>query len=468
MKRLFILAVGALLALPLTAQNNLTLYNMKTVPQRFYVNPARQSDAKVFVGVPGISSAYFDFGLTTFKIRDILNAIETDNQGNNVFVVEEFAKGFKKNNVLSLNNSLDVLSFGLKLKKNYVFMNYSVHSNIRLSFPGDLFQFLAEGNGGRNLNRKFDFGFGFDALQYGELGFGYNREIIADKLTVGARVKFVKGFNVINTAKSELNFTTDKQTFDYLVQSDIEINTANSFQNFGGSDPFNNLDSEPVTAGDVLGAFFGGGNRGIGLDIGMEFTPTKAFTLSASITNLGRINWNTNTFNWKSQNPGATYTYTGLEIEDAFNFNQNELENALERIGDTITSRFDLNENNESFKTGMFAQFYLGGNYNVAKHHNAGILFHGTFYNKTIDPAITLSWNSRLTRILGISASYSVANNSFVNAGAGISLNFGSVQTYFVSDNLIGLFAHKSVNTVNLRTGMNLTFGRKGKKKGRK
>jgi hypothetical protein len=54
-----------------------------------------------------------------------------------------------------------------------------------------------------------------------------------------------------------------------------------------------------------------------------------------------------------------------------------------------------------------------------------------------------------------------------VNAGLGLSLNTGPIQTYFVSDNIIGLFAHKSVNTINLRAGMNVTIGR-GEKKAKK
>lgn len=466
MKKVFLTLAVVLVGLSGYAQNNLTLYNMKPIPQKFYANPARHSDAKVFIGVPGASSLYFDFGLTTFRIKDILNAIESDNQGNNTFVVSEFASKFKKKNVLMLNNSIDILSFGFKLKKNYFMFNTSLSSNIRVSFPGDFFQFISEGNGGKNLNRKFDFGFGMDMLQYSEFGFGYSREILKDKLTVGGRVRFIKGLNVINTAKSEFNFTTDAETYDYLLQSDIEINTANSFSGFEG-DPFaeGGLEGQEITASEVINQFFSGGNRGTAIDLGLEFTPSKQFTFSASVVNLGKIKWSTNTYNWKSRNPGATYRYSGLELDDALNFSSGDIDRELEELGDTIKSVFKLDENNNSFKTGLFAQFYLAGQYNLTKNHNAGILFHGSFYHKTIDPAITLSWNSKLTRVFGASISYSVANNSFVNAGAGLSINLGGFQTYIVSDNIIGLFAHESVNTINVRTGMNITIGRKEKSK---
>ena len=186
--------------------------------------------------------------------------------------------------------------------------------------------------------------------------------------------------------------------------------------------------------------------------------------MSASITNLGRITWNTNTYNWKSENPSATYQFTGLNIENALDFDGDDVETAFNKLSDTLQSTFRLNNNTESFTTGLFAQFYVGGNLNFTKNHNAGVLLHGSVYKKTLDPAITLSWNSKLTRVLGVSLSYSVANNSIVNAGLGFSLNAGPIQTYFVSDNLIGLFAHKQANTINMRTGINVTIGRGEKK----
>lgn len=448
-------------------QNNLTLYNMKPIPQKFYANPAQHSDAKIFVGLPAVSSNYLDVGFSTFTFSDILNAIETDQQGNNTFVVSKFAEGFKKRNEFSLTNSIDILAIGVKVKKNYFYLNSTLHSDIRLSFPGDLFKFLAEGNGGSNLDRKFDFGFGFDALQYSELGLGYSREIIKDKLTIGGRLRFLKGLSVINTAKSEFTFTTDKETYDYLLATDIEINTANSIQNFDGFDPLDSNSQAPdvnTTASEVITNFLLSGNRGTAIDLGVRYNISNKFSLSASVINLGRIHWNQNNYNWKSRNPGATYRYSGIEVDDAFNYSDQDREQQLEDLADTIKQTFDLDENNNEFNTGLFAQFYVGGNLNFTKNHNAGVLLYGNFYKKRIDPAITFSWNSKFTRILGVSVTYSVLNNSFYNAGLGMSLNLGPVQYYLVSDNLIGLFAHRQANTINLRTGLNVTIGRKEKK----
>lgn len=450
-------------------QNNLTLYNMKPVPQKFYANPANPSDAKLFIGVPGASSHYIDFGITAFQLHDLVDAISGDQNGDTTLSLSEFTKGFKKKNYISINNSMDLFSFGFKLKNNYFFLNTSVINNARFTAPGDFFQFVTQGNGGSNLNRKFDFGFGLDLLSYAEIGIGYSRKLLDEKLTVGGRVHFIKGIAIISTQQSEFNFTTDKNTFDYYLQSDIEINSALSFNKLPSISPFDSTFKPRDSIGfqQVVNSFFKGGNRGMALDVGVTYKPTNKFTLSASITNIGKINWNTNTYNWKSRNPGATYRYTGLDIDNALDEQERDIEEAFNEFADTLKSTFRLDNNTESFTTGLFAQFYVGGNLNITKNHNAGVLLHGSFYRKTIDPAITLSWNSKLTKILGASVSYSVANNSFVNAGLGLSVDAGPIQTYFVSDNLLGLFAHKQVNTVNLRAGMNVTIGR-GEKKAKK
>lgn len=450
-------------------QNNLTLYNMKPIPQKFYANPANPSDAKLFIGVPGASSHYIDFGITAFQLQDLVDAIYPDANGDTTFLLSEFTKGFKKKNYISVNNAFDLFSAGFKIKNNYFFINTTVVNNARFTAPGDFFQFITQGNGGSNLNRKFDFGFGLDMLSYAEIGLGFSRKLMDERLTVGGRVHFIKGIGTISTEQSSFTFTTDKNTFDYYLQSDIEINSANSFNGLPALSPWDTTFQPTDSIGfqDVVNSIFKGGNRGMALDVGVTYKHTEKLTLSASITNLGKINWNRNTYNWRSKDPGATYQFTGLNIQNALNFEDRDIEEAFNQLGDTIRETFQLENNRASFTTGLFAQFYLGGNLNLTKNHNAGVLFHGSFYHKTINPAITFSWNSKLTRVFGVSASYSIANNSFLNAGLGLSINAGPVQTYFVSDNLIGIFAHRKVNTFNMRMGMNVTIGR-GEKKEKK
>ena len=114
----------------------------------------------------------------------------------------------------------------------------------------------------------------------------------------------------------------------------------------------------------------------------------------------------------------------------------------------------------------MPTSFYLGGNFWLTKRHNFGVLFYGNYFQKKLNPAITLSYNGKLTKVLGVSVSYSMINKSFVNGGVGLTLNGGPFQYYLVADNVLGMIKYKNANTVDLRTGINFTFRRKDKQAG--
>ena len=61
MKKLLIVSLVFLFVGQLKAQNNLTLYNMKPVPQRMAINPAFTPTCKWYFGTPILSSIDFSF-----------------------------------------------------------------------------------------------------------------------------------------------------------------------------------------------------------------------------------------------------------------------------------------------------------------------------------------------------------------------------------------------------------------------
>ncbi|MCB9261892.1 MAG: hypothetical protein H6607_05915 [Flavobacteriales bacterium] len=465
MKKILI-ALFVLGYMPLLGQNNMTLYNMKTVPQRFYANPATPSDAKVYIGFPFLTSNTIGAGFSSFVLKDVNDAMIKTDSGI-IFDATEFSKSFKKDNKLFINYGMDLMCFGFKIPKGYLFVNSGIKTNTAVSFPGDLFAFLAQGNGGDNLDRTFNYGFKANLLSYVDLGLGLSLEPIKDKLRVGGRIRAIKGLYVLQTAKSDITFHTDPNTFDYTLASDIEINAANSFQSLAGLDLINgsNISVQTANVGDMVGSLFKPSNRGWGIDLGAQFKPTEKITLSGSVLNLGRIKWNKNNISWVSKNPGAQYRFEGIQMDDAFNYDKNQFETDKEELKDTLISIFNLTSNTNTFHTGLFGEFYLGANYNLLKNFDVGALFYGQVVNRSFYPAFTLSANTKLTNVFATSISYSVANNSFVNAGLGVSLNLGFLQFYLVSDNLLSVFWPTQVNTLSLRTGINITQGRKDREK---
>jgi Family of unknown function (DUF5723) len=465
MKRLLIITcaviailIGTSVPSSIMAQSNMTLYNMKTIPQRIYTNPARMSDAKNFLGMPVISSNSLGFSNSGFTINKVLDLLVLNAEDSFTIDVNRLDNLFKKSNYISVEQHTDILSFGFHVKKkNYIYFSSSINNKFRLTYPRDFISFITQGNGGKNINREFNFAFGIDFLQYIDVGIGYSRKLLDDKLTIGGRYRYIKGINVISTERNKILLRTDPDTYDLTVASDIKINAASSLFPVDDLDLVSQFNDAPINYNNLLK----GDNTGWAIDLGADYKFSDKITLSAAINNIGKINWNTNTFNIVSENPGASYSYTGIDVENIFDADGFNIIESFQNIGDTLEEKFNLTETATTFSTGLFAEFYLGGNYNISKDHNAGILFYGNKYQDRFNPAVTLSWNSKLTNIFAFSGSYTITRDNYLNLGLGFSLNGGPFQIYLVSDNIGSLLTPNNVNSFNVRTGFNLTMQRK-------
>src|SRR6185295_5598785 len=103
-----------------SAQVDLTLYNMASVPQASYSNPASIPLTKYYIGMPGISSNYFSVTNSGFAVSDLIRKRSDDS------LVMDFNNAISKMadlNFISHTIALDILSFGFRVKKNYISVN---------------------------------------------------------------------------------------------------------------------------------------------------------------------------------------------------------------------------------------------------------------------------------------------------------------------------------------------------------
>ena len=150
MKKIFIFLIF-LVAVKVFAQDNYTLYNMRMVPQSHYLNPSFMPQQKVYVGIspinipitpilpiPVASSLYFSKGNSGPRFIDFL----LKDGDTTVINLEKAIKRSANTNYLNLNTSIDLLSFGFKVKKNYFTFNASTKSFISFRYPKDLLTLL--------------------------------------------------------------------------------------------------------------------------------------------------------------------------------------------------------------------------------------------------------------------------------------------------------------------------------------
>lgn len=441
--KLSILIILLNIANSLFAQQDLVLYNMRYVPQRNYANPALWNNAKVNIGLPIISSIYFNLGNSGFKYSDLVKKRANDSL---YFDVENMVGKLAKNNYLFFNTQVDLLSFGFRIKeKNYLSVNITDKTDIRFRYPKDLIEFAWRGNGAL-LDKELMFNLGFDMMHYTEYGLNFSRKI-NDKLTVGARLKYLNGKENIQTKRSDVTLLTDSKGFDITAQSDILINTAGI------------ADTGAFSNSDFVKYYFRRSNNGVAGDIGATYKPIDKLMISASVNDIGYISWNAHVRNYGSKNPGAKFTYTGIDLNQAFN-DSSSIDEIFQKVADSLANTFEIVETQNAYKTGLGPKMYLGANYNVTDNSDFGLLFYSRFFDKKLHPGVSLSYNIRLGRILALSAAYSIYNRSYNNFGLGASLNLGFMQWYIATDNLLGPILPQNAKLVHLHSGFNMTFGR--------
>ncbi|NBV57790.1 MAG: hypothetical protein EBR72_08375 [Bacteroidetes bacterium] len=204
-------------------------------------------------------------------------------------------------------------------------------------------------------------------------------------------------------------------------------------------------------------------NSGFGIDVGANLKLNKKLSLSASIIDLGVVQWKDNLKSTFTKNPGVYHEYKGMDIQD-FLVDSTNQKKGFETFKDTLMEIIALDTSSEYFSTGLMGEFYVGGNLHITKNHNIGALMYGSFYKKEFYPALTLSWNSQIGRILAFSASYTMYRESYVNLGFGAALKLGPEQFYITTDNAIGSVTDNTRN-LGIHFGWNHIFGKKKDKK---
>jgi hypothetical protein len=204
------------------------------------------------------------------------------------------------------------------------------------------------------------------------------------------------------------------------------------------------------------------GNKGFGIDAGINYRPVQRLELSLSMIDLGFIKWKnyTHTVSLDGQ-----YRYEGYEV------NSNDTtEDFNDYILDTLKQSFRMTGNGESFKTYLNTKVYIGGRFFLTPGFDVGVMSRLEFYKKNLSTNIHLLANWRPSSVFAISASYGLLDGSYTTFGLGISQRVGPFNFYIVTDDIptsYNLLKGDDINTpipnnmysFNLRFGFNIVFG---------
>lgn len=235
---------------------------------------------------------------------------------------DEAMSGFSSNGLQELFDlRLTILSVGFKGMGGYNTIELNEKTSFGLSLPRSLVEFAKDV---RNNNYSFD-KLGVNAESYAELAFGHSRDI-NDKLRVGAKLKLLVGAARANLEVDDMHASMvgDKWVLEGKARAELNAKGAimktkveeykSRYQTNADGTPKLDANGEkiPQTYKRVDGIDMdeaGVGGFGLGIDLGGVYKINDDITVSAAITDLGFISWETTLV---AENSGLPFEFDGF------------------------------------------------------------------------------------------------------------------------------------------------------------
>ncbi len=449
----------------------LTSYWMQHLPQATYMNPAKQTNCKVFIDIPVLPNFDFNLSHSGFTINDAVIP-RPYMPGSYMIDLNGIERALEDGNNINLETDFSILNFGISLKNDmYVSFGVNYKFSEYFQYPKALIE-IRRGNYRENgTPLSFDF----------KQSLNLHREIYAgvsknfnNTFYVGGKIKYLSGYFNAKADKMNVDWYTNTAAdgmYEWTFNSDFDIKAASVIPwNFTDSaDQITGVDIDTTMLNsrtELISALKSPGNSGLGIDIGIEYNIDNRLLLSASLIDLGFIKWKTSP---KIMTQQATFVFDGVDIASYLNdttTNDPMGERILSDIVDTLQNVFNPDIEETAYTSSLNSKIYLGANLKITDWLDAGFLYRGSFFNKNLISAYTFSANTNFFKAWSYTLSYSIMNYSANNMGMGLSYKIGPFQMYLITDNIaVPLWAVNESNfsdemlrntkTVNFSFGLN-------------
>jgi Outer membrane protein transport protein (OMPP1/FadL/TodX). len=431
----------------LTAQQELGLHFLSDVLQSNKTNPAFTPEENLVIGLPNV---HFQFFHTSGTINDLLDT-SPDTASN--LDVGNWISLLQGNNKLNANIELETFRIFYRVGKLGLSLNHAAKFNTDFRYSDNYVRLLGEGNA-QFAGETIDFGPRIQQDIYNEFGLGLAYPI-NDKIKIGARVKYLSGIGNISTGdQSNISLFTDEDIYQISVDSDYELRTT-EFINYTDTSFFDLNYPENYGLSDLFTS-----NNGFAFDLGIDWKVSDKLQISASIVDIGKINWKDNATSYTSN---GKENFEGLVI-DFPSILRGEIASFSNNI-DTIdfNNLFNFEQNPVEYSSTIPAKLYLSAQYQINDRLRVGALYLGEFYLGEQQSAFGVNLDAKINKILSVGGSYSYRFESLDNLGLNVRLKLGPVQVFAITDNVLGVIRPYSSANTNGRFGINCLFGKPSK-----
>lgn len=427
-KRVFLILMYLLVSvLHGKAQTNMVFYPIENQFNSSNLNPAyiasqRQFTFSIFP-MAGINVGYNNQRV----LKDMLTKVLQGDQTNSDF--REVFSSMMKLDLFYQKMETSLLYLGYN--SDFGSFNFRVQENIQMmmGLKGEFSEFLTNSSSQSILVNNPQM-FPAQALHYREYGLGYAREIMKGRLSVGVRAKLYFGkFSVSSDVQGEVAKRDDN--FYLQIRDQVKF----SFPMNVIQDSFGYLSSvEPTDDFSVGNYLTNSKNIGTGFDIGLTYKITPDLTFSASVLDLGKINWKNNlnrmTFDGEYPFPQSFIVSSGDNI-----LTKNEgFSNETTDFSQLYKIEIDKNS---SFSTRLPTTIFSGLKYKLNPKVNISVV---NRYIKVKD----MNFNSLsatgvfdVKKDLTVSAGYAIVGDSYTNMPFAVLYNWHAGQSYIGTDNLL-------------------------------
>lgn len=455
-------AVGIMLAVTsLTmAQELNTAYFTDDFTFRHDMNPAF-GNSHSYVSLPALGN--FNIGVQgNIGVADVLfNNPNPTGKRTVTFMhpdisYDQALKGISNSGVKTrVDSRITLLSAGFKAFGGYNTIEVNNRLMAGVSLPRSLFEFA---KGISNQDYRFD-DIAVRGMDFVELALGHSHNI-NDQLRIGAKVKLLLGAARADLTVSNMRATLVGDTWQLQGQALAEVNMKGvTFKR-----ETKEYKSRPGTYEQVKGLntddASGPGGTGFAADLGAIYKLTEDLTLSAALTDLGFISWNSTS---TARNSGQPFTFNGFHdvaVKDEYALAGQTIDEQKDTYADQIADFVNLEAVDDAGgkTTALAATARIGAEYTLPVYRklSAGLVlarhFGGDNYSWT-EGRLSANWKP----LSWLDGGVSVGVNSFAtNVGWVLNVHPKGFNFFVGMDRLIA-----KVNNDNIPMSPNasLAFG---------
>lgn len=338
MKAIVKYIIPAMLVMPIVAmaQNTNSGYFVEEYTYRHQLNPAFGNENE-YVSLPALGN--FNVALNgNLNLTDVLYNVngKTTTFLNPMVSVEELMSNLEDKNTLGVNLKMDILSIGFKGLGGYNTIGINARVNENTTIPKALFSLAKEGV----TNTTYDItDFNAYATAYVEVALGHSRNI-NEHLRIGATLKFLVGAGNVDAEFEKAQLTLGENAWNAVTNATIQSSIKGMSYTHAKN---NNTGHEYVDGIDVDKAGIGG--YGAAIDLGAIYTLNEDWEFSASVLDLGFIQWSeTHVASTNGDQTFTTADYTFNVNDDA----TNSFDNEMDKLKDDISALYELNDMGDS------------------------------------------------------------------------------------------------------------------------